>query len=71
MGNLQPGESIVLDHVGNTVDGAGVGDTPDHKGDTNIRHNDGVTLSLGEEDRVGIEVVGPFGVGFLAGDVED
>jgi hypothetical protein len=69
--NLEPWEGVVLDHVGDAVDGACIGDAPDHEGDTDVGHDDGVSLSLREEDRVGVEVVGPFWIGFLAGDVED
>jgi hypothetical protein len=68
--DLEPGEGIVLDDVGDAVRRARVGDAPDHRGDADVRHDDGVALRLGEEDRVGVEVVRPFWVGLLAGDVE-
>lgn len=69
--DLEPREGVVLDDVGDTVHRASISDTPDHHGDTDVRHDDSVALGLGEEDRVGVEMVRPFRVGLLAGDVKN
>lgn len=53
MGDFEPGNGIVLEDLGSAVDGAGVADTPNHGSNSNVRHNHGVPLGPGEEDRVG------------------
>lgn len=50
--NQEPGKSVVLDDFGGTVDCRGMDDTPNHGGDSNVRHDDSIALGLGEEDRV-------------------
>ena len=52
MRNLEPGEEVVLDSVGDTVDLARISDTPDHGSNTDVGHDDSVALSLSEQDRV-------------------
>lgn len=69
--NSKPWDAVVLDSVSGTKAVAGVSNAPDHSSDTNVAQNNGIALGLGEEDRVGIEVVGPFRVGLLARDVEE
>ena len=69
--NTEPRETVVFDSISSSEGVARVGDTPDHGGDTNVGHDDSIALGLGEEDGVGIEVVGPFRVGLLARDVEE
>lgn len=53
MRDAEPWEAVVLKDFASTVDGGSVGDTPDHGGDTNVRHDDSASLCLGEEDGVG------------------
>lgn len=51
--NLKPGDAVVLDDLHGAVDGAGVGDGPDHECDADVGHDDRVALRLGEQDGVG------------------
>lgn len=71
MGDQEPGEHVVLDDLTSSPDGGSVGGSPDHGEDTEVGGDDGVALRGVEEDRVGIEVVGPLGVRLLARDVEE
>ena len=70
MGDAEPWEGVVLDDLTGSPDGRSVSDSPDHGEDAEVGSNDGVALGRVEKDRVGIEVVGPFGVRLLAGDVK-
>lgn len=71
MGNKEPGDTVILDNISGAVESRSVGNTPDHECNADVGHDDCIALGLGEEDRVGVEVVGPLGVGLLAGDVEN
>lgn len=53
MRDFEPGDGVVLDDLGSAVDGAGVADTPNHGSNSDVRHDHGVSLGPGEEDRVG------------------
>lgn len=53
MSNLEPRDSIVLEDFRSAVDSAGMADSPDHSGDTDVGHDYGVALGLCEEDRIG------------------
>ena len=67
----EPRDEVVLEGISDAKDAAGLLDTEDHGGDTEVGHHDTAPLLLGEEDRVRVEVVGPGGVVLLAGDVEE
>lgn len=71
VGDREPREAVVLDSISSTKAIAGIGNTPDHGSDTDIGHDDCIALGLGEEDRIGIEVVGPFRVSLLTRNVEE
>lgn len=70
VGDAEPGEHVVLDHLTGAPDGGSVGDSPDHGEDAEVGGDDGVALRGVEQDGVGVEVVGPLGIRLLAGDVE-
>lgn len=59
VGDTEPGEEVVLDDFTGSVDGRCVGGGPDHSKDTQVGDDDGIALRGVEDDRVGIEVVGP------------
>jgi hypothetical protein len=71
VGNQEPGNAVILYNISSAVESRSVGNTPDHECNTDVGHDDGIALGLGEEDRVRVEVVGPLGVSLLAGNVED
>ena len=71
MGDQEPGDAVILNNISSTVESRSVGNTPDHECNAYVGHDYRVALGLGEEDRVGIKVVGPLGVSLLAGDVEN
>jgi len=51
--DLEPGEGVVLDNVCDSIHGRGVCDSPNHGSNTDVGHDDRVTLSFREKDRVG------------------
>lgn len=53
VGDLKPRDGIVFNDLGGSPYGAGVTHAPNHQSDANVRHDDGVTLGLCEENRVG------------------
>lgn len=53
VGDLKPRDGIVFDNLGGSPYGAGVTHAPNHQSDANVRHDDGITLGLGEENGVG------------------
>ena len=53
MADFEPGEGVVLDNVCSTINGTGIGYSPNHGSNTNVGHDDCVTLSFREKDRVG------------------
>lgn len=49
----EPWDAIEFDHIRRAPDRGRVDDTPDHGSDPNVRHNDSITLRLGEENGIG------------------
>jgi hypothetical protein len=70
VGDQQPGHEVILDNVRSTIEGGGISNAPDHERNADVGHDDCIALSLREENRVGIKVIGPFGVIFLSRNVE-
>lgn len=50
--NLEPGNTIVLDHFTSTPDRAGVNNTPNHERNAEVRHDYSVALSFREENGI-------------------
>jgi hypothetical protein len=70
MGNFKPWNTVVFDNAGRTVDGRAIGNTPNHEGNAEVRYDDDISLGLGEQNGVGIEVVGPLWVHLLTRNVK-
>lgn len=51
--DAEPGETVVFDDFASSVDGRGVGDTPDHGEDAGVGSEDCVALRRVEDHRVG------------------
>lgn len=48
--DFKPWDSVVLDNVGYAEGRAGIADSPDHEGNTNVGENNGISLRFGEQD---------------------
>jgi hypothetical protein len=70
MGDLEPWKQVVLDDLSSAINARGIHNSPDHRANANVAHDNSVPLSLGEQDRVGVKMVSPLGVGLLARDIE-
>lgn len=70
MRDAEPRDSIEFDDLGSTEFSASQIDQEDHASDSCIRQNDSLPLFLFEEDRLGIEMVGPSGIVLLSRNVE-
>jgi len=55
VGDAEPGNGVVLKDFSSAPNRRRVSDAPNHSGDTDVRHDDGIALGLGEEDGVGLE----------------
>lgn len=71
MRHFQPRDEIVLEHGCYAVHRAGVGEPPNHRDNGEIGDDYGITLGFGENNRVGVEMVGPFGICFLSGNIKN
>jgi hypothetical protein len=71
VGDAEPRDAIVFHNIGSAPSCDGQRDSVDHGENTGVGHEDCVALTLCEQDRSGVKMVGPCGIVFWSGDVVD